>query len=300
MSKRTIIGFLKLIRWFHVLLSIFPFVTLFLIVRSEAEKYGIFCKLSIYGFVVMSVSVQLLVAAGCVLNDICDRDIDRINKPTTHIVGRIISLRNAWIIFITLSGLIVLLTFYIATEVFTEWILITPTVYLLSVAYDLYLKRSPLFGNIFMGLITAAVPLTILWYAGECIAQLPHTRIEVLATLYAAYPFLVIIPRELSLDISDIEGDRSDGCITLPIMIGVSKSRILVVVLILLIPVLSVPVMSHYPYLSIPLVVADLMLLIYLFLFRKCTTRIDYIRAGRFLWFTMILGLIGFTLASVL
>lgn len=122
---------------------------------------------------------------------------------------------------------------------------------------------------------------------------------NVLIYLYAIFPFLVIVPRELSLDISDMEGDTACGCKTLPILIGVKKSKIVVIFFIFLIIILSFFIVFKYNYLILPFSIVDILLIYYIYKLIKTDTRINYIKIGRLLWFTMIVGLIGFAIATV-
>lgn len=293
-------AFLKLIRWFHELVAILPFVGLYGTIEFFSQQSNSNCTPSVFNFAILCICVQLLIAAGCVLNDIVDRKIDKINKPKTHIIDNSISLKGAWIIFSTLTFIIILLSIYISVFVFSEWAFISSSVYILSLFYDFYFKRSPLMGNILMAVLTALIPLVILFFARECIEELNNEKIIVLIYLYATLPFLIIIPRELSLDISDIEGDKAIGCKTLPIVIGIKKSKLIVALFLILIIILSVPVAIRYSYLSVSMVIIDLLILIYLYKFRAVKTRLDYIKIGRFLWFIMILGLILFTISTII
>jgi 4-hydroxybenzoate polyprenyltransferase len=290
---------LKLMRWFHELVAILPFVGLYLILNYFTTKNNLPGELSLFHFILLCFCVQLLIAAGCVLNDIMDRDIDKVNKPQTHLIGRAVSLKQAWILFAALTFFIVLLSAYISVFVFGEWAWISAGVYSLSILYDVFFKKSPLMGNILIACLASFIPLVLFFFAKDCIAALHNEKIIVLIWLYAAFPFLIIIPRELSLDISDIEGDRAGGCRTLPIVIGIKNARIIVALFILLIIVLSVVMIIGFSYLLLPFLFIDLSLLYYLILLKKAQTRIEYIRAGRFLWFVMIAGLTGFTLATV-
>lgn len=293
-------AFFKLIRWFHEVVVILPFLGLYFIIDYYSKQSNISCELSAINFMILCLCVQSLIAAGCVLNDIVDRDIDKINKPKTHIVDNTISLKNAKIIFASLTLFILLLSIYISLYMFSEWTYISLSVYVLSLLYDFYFKRSPLFGNILMALLTSFIPLVIFFYAKDCISVLQNERISILIYLYAALPFLIIIPRELSLDISDIEGDKANGCRTLPIVIGVKNSRLIVVSLLILIIVLSIPLALKFHYLISSLTIINVLLIIYLIRFQTTNTRIEYIKIGRFLWFIMILGLIAFTISTIM
>ncbi len=298
MNLEIVKSFFKLIRWFHELLAVLPFVALYLIIDYYARKSGLYCELSGFNFVLLCICVQLLIAAGCILNDIMDRDIDKINKPNTHIIGRTISLAQAKKLFIVFTILIIILSAYISCYVFKEWAFISTSVYVLSILYDVYFKKSPLMGNILMAGLAAFIPLVLFFFAKDCIDVLHNEKINLLIYLYAAFPFLIIIPRELSLDISDMEGDKAVGCRTLPIVIGVKKAKLTVLAFILLTIVLSFILMYVYSYLLYTCLLVDLFLVYYLFQLKKSEQRIEYIRAGRFLWFTMIIGLIGFSISS--
>jgi 4-hydroxybenzoate polyprenyltransferase len=214
-------------------------------------------------------------------------------------VGRTISLKTAKGLFAGTSVLIFLLSVYISRYIFKEWAIISAAVYLASVLYDVYLKRSPLLGNITIAALASFIPLVIVWFAEDCIALLHNERIAVLIYLYALFPFLIIVARELSLDISDMEGDKALGCRTLPIVIGVKRSRIVVCFFLLLIVLFSFFMVYRYPYLAWVSLITDLLLLCYLYLFQKTSTRLEYIRIGRFLWFIMIFGLLGFALSTL-
>ena len=291
--------FFKLVRWFHELLAILPFVALYLIINYFIQQSKLSCSLSSINFIIVCFGVQLLLAAGCILNDIMDRDIDAINKPNTHIIGRTISLKSAKLLFIIMTALVIISSIYISVYIFKEWAFISISVYALSILYDVYFKRTPLIGNILMATLAALIPLVILFFAKECIIMLNNERIEVLIYLYALFPFLIIIPRELSLDISDMEGDKADGCKTLPIVIGVKKSKQVVIAFLLVVVILSVFLMYSYNYFVITCIMVDIMLVYYIYKLQRTEKRIDYIKIGRFLWFIMIIGLIGSSIATI-
>ncbi len=293
-------AFFKLVRWFHEVVVILPFLGLYFIIDYYSRQSNVSCTLSGFNFTILCLCVQTLIAAGCVLNDIVDRNIDKINKPKTHIVDNTISLKNARIIFALLTLIIIALSTYISIYMFPEWTYISLSVYVISLLYDFYFKRSPLLGNILMALLTSFIPLVLFFFAKDCIGTLHNEKINVLIYLYAALPFLIIIPRELSLDISDIEGDKACGCKTLPIIIGVKKSKLIVAAFLLLIMIISIPVSYKYQYLTFSMVVVDILLLAYIYKLRTTETRIDYIKIGRFLWFIMILGLVAFTVSTII
>src|SRR4051812_36468318 len=121
MAVEKLKAFFKLVRWFHELVAIIPFIGLYFVTEYFIKKAGFTCDLSGFDFIILCFCVQLLIAAGCVCNDIMDRHIDKINKPKTHIIERTLSLTEAKNIFAVLSILILGFSIYISLYIFKEW-----------------------------------------------------------------------------------------------------------------------------------------------------------------------------------
>ncbi|MEQ9186176.1 MAG: UbiA family prenyltransferase [Cryomorphaceae bacterium] len=288
---------LKLTRWFHELLGLVPFVTIYLILISLSEKLGVDCATDNMNFAVICLGVQLLMMSGFVLNDIKDRDTDSINKPTTRIVELKLSLGTAKRIYWMITLLACLVSIYIGLFIFPAWLWISPIVFVLSIGYSLYFKRWPLVGNIVIAAMASAIPLVILMYFHDCIERIDSDEFVRLIYIYSAWPFMIIVPRELSLDISDYQGDEQSGCKTLPVVYGVKFAR--KIVLILLSVVMALTLLYGFVFTKHLLLagILDALLLFYVFIFLKCETRIEYIKAGRYLWFVMIVGIVSVTMA---
>ena len=126
----------KLMRWFHEVAVMLPFVSLYLVINYFAEQNSSLCVLPLHQFVILCFCIQLLIAAGCVLNDIVDRKIDYINKPQTHIINNTITLTEAKLLFAVLTFLIIICSMYISVYVFWQWSYIALIVYLISLLYD--------------------------------------------------------------------------------------------------------------------------------------------------------------------
>ncbi len=296
--KKTVV-ILKLMRWFHELAAIIPFVGLYFMIHFFGNQKGINVVLPITDFVLLCIGVQLLLAIGCVINDIMDRDIDKINKPKTHLIDNYISFKNAKLLVGILTFLLLIISVYLSIYVFWEWAIIATAIYIISISYDVYFKRSPLMGNILMGLLTAAIPLTLFFYAKEIIFEINNPKLYHLIGIYCIWPFLLIVPRELSLDISDWEGDKANGCKTLPIVIGVKNARKVVYLLLIICIIYLFFIANYLPYLKECAIFSTVCISIYFWYFQKVKTRLEYIKIGRFLWFIMLQALLMFTIFSV-
>ena len=159
--------------------------------------------------------VILITAAGNVINDYYDADIDAINRPQRPIPSGAVTRSSArsYAITLFLAGILL--------SLFTNPVCSAITVFnsLLLIAYAGNLKRVPVYGNIAVSYLAASIFLFGGAFAGtEGLARnLP----------LAAITFFAMMARELLKDAEDIEGDTAGGVRTLPMMMGIgSTSRI--------------------------------------------------------------------------
>ena len=166
----------------------------------------------VVGVLLLLVIVSFITAAGNVINDYFDADIDAVNCPERPIPsGRIT--RQAALLYAALLFLA-----GIALSLCTTPICIGFAVFnsLLLVLYAVRLKGMPLVGNIAVAYLSGSMFLFGGAFAGY--AGLVH-----LVPL-AAITFLATMARELLKDAEDVDGDASGGASTLPIQIGVRKT----------------------------------------------------------------------------
>jgi len=151
----------------------------------------------------------LITAAGNVINDYFDVEIDRVNRPDRPIPSGQVSLPAArsYATTLFLAGVLVCLltnALCIAIAVFNS---------LLLIAYAARLKRTPLLGNIAVSFLAGSMFLF-----GGALGGLPGLY-QVLP--FAVMTFFAMLARELVKDAEDIEGDRACGAVTLPIRQGI-------------------------------------------------------------------------------
>lgn len=201
------------------------------------------------GFLVLLMVAMVCIAAGgYVINDYFDVKIDRINRPDRVIVTRTIDKQTAFRLSIGLSA-VGLTTGIIAAILCRSWtvgILIGITPGLLWF-YSSGYKRQFLIGNLIIALLSSFPPLIIAFanigYAhklydrfGDIVSQtpLPHSLLVWLGG-FAVFAFLTTWTREIIKDMQDQIGDAELECHTLPVVLGDTKTKIIVTALILLI-----------------------------------------------------------------
>lgn len=170
----------------------------------------------------------LIAAAGYVVNDIFDSASDQINKPDYTFIGRNISSIQGWLYYwvLVLCGLFI--AGYIALKIDAlPLLIIYPLAVGLLYAYSRYLKSNGLIGNVVVALFTAFVPAIIL-VAEPTLLSAEHETTRNLIVFFATLSFMINLCRELVKDMEDIKGDKVAGEYTLPITIGVEKTKAIV------------------------------------------------------------------------
>ncbi|HLP17364.1 MAG TPA: geranylgeranylglycerol-phosphate geranylgeranyltransferase, partial [Bacteroidota bacterium] len=139
-------------------------------------------------------SGALIGAAGMVINDIFDVEIDRINKPERPLPRGEVTIARAKLLYLMLNGAGVLLTALLPAEAQAIAIGAILLIYL----YSAVLKRTVLAGNLAVGVMTG---LTFI-YGGAAVGGIDR------ALLPALFALLMNLGREIIKDMEDVEGDR--------------------------------------------------------------------------------------------
>lgn len=229
---KQIIAFFRLVRWPNLL---FIFITqalfMYCVIFPIYHEAGLHPFLAGTNFFLLTLSSVLIAAAGYIINDYFDLNIDLINKPEKLIVDRIISRRWTIILHLLLSVAGIAIGFYLDFTTRIWFVGISNLVCAgMLFFYSISLKRKFLAGNILISLLTAWVILVIPWCENKHLFgqhnNLQTDKILRVSFLYAGFAFIISLIREVIKDMEDVEGDRKLGCTTLPIVWGTSAARI--------------------------------------------------------------------------
>jgi 4-hydroxybenzoate polyprenyltransferase len=194
-------------------------------------------------FILLVAATVCITAGGYVINDYFDIRTDIINKGKV-IVGSKIPRRWTMMLhnIFNLTG--VLLGFFISWRsgymlLGVMFFIVSGLLYFYSASY----KRQFLIGNIIVALLTAMVPMLVAIY--ECPAVYRFYTINAVGTPnlsfmfywtggFALFAFLTTLTREIIKDIEDYEGDAAYGRNTVPIVLGILTSKIIVSALIVI------------------------------------------------------------------
>jgi 4-hydroxybenzoate polyprenyltransferase len=248
---RLFSAFLKMIRLPNL---IFIILTQFLfhqfILHPLLNPLGLRPRIDGLELALLSFASVLIAAAGYIINDYFDINIDQVNKPSKNVVDIIISRRWAMLWHFVLSGIGILLSLYVSWKTGLWYIVLANTAcVMLLFAYSLSLKRKLLAGNILISVLTAWVILILclseLWplYFPNIDNELlnAHTKIIRFGFLYAGFAFILSLIREAIKDMEDMEGDAKYGSRTMPVVWGVQATKIYVAVwMIVLLALLAI------------------------------------------------------------
>ena len=301
---RLIAGFLKLIRLPNLIFIILT-QTLFQFCVYYPLYEGRIPQSDTFRFIFIVLASVFIAAAGYIINDYFDINIDEVNKPQRMVVDKIIHRRwaIAWHFILSTIGIICTV---IALPILQKWYLILANIVCVALLwlYSTNFKKNLLIGNIVIAVLTGWTILIIFFskisladaFGNEDIAEHKFFRI---GFLYAGFAFISTLVREAIKDMEDREGDEKYGCRTMPIVWGMNASKVYVAVwlvaLIAILVLVQVYVLQFrwwWPVLySIILIILPLMYIFYgLF---KANTAKDFYRLSNWTKLVMLTGIIS-------
>ena len=246
--------------------------------------------------------IGCIAAGGYLLNDIIDIETDKANQKRAFIntgLERLIGFISYGIITVAPIPF----SYSLASEI--DKVAYMPLYFIVVITlalYNLYLKNIPLIGNLVVALLCAAVIWVFLLAEQESLIKISELDPEAyqfiisMSIFYYVFAFCTNLSREIIKDIQDLYGDKEVGALTLPIAIGINRSRHIVIFIILILSAfliwwLSTVTMSTAMILSVMiLLIAPMSFLIYSL--SKCDEYSNYSSISKAFKVWMVLGLI--------
>ncbi len=226
-----------------------------------------------------SLIAGMLAHSGCdIINDIYDREIDRICKPKAPIPSGRMSLRAAWIYMTALFVLSLLIGWYLGWFVFL-CIIIGIAVGGIGYSHPKFrLKDVPMLAA---GIIAFGLTLEAIW-TWQLYAPIDKTAIE-----FFVYIFFLIFTLALLKDFRDVKGDTN----SLPIMFGVKKAAKICSAMVT-IPLLIL-VLLFIKYKTMPMLIASVVLFVALLPIERILLYKDVVALGKSLKSDLIIAIIS-------
>ena len=175
---------------------------------------------------------MLIAAAGYIINDYFDVKTDRINKPQKLYIDNGVKRRVAIFIHTIFNVLGFLIAVYVAYKAHALYLCLIQFISITALwFYSTHLKRQVLTGNILVSILSALVPLQILFFEMPLLQSNFVQSIQSFTFMYlsvcsfALFAFLLSFVREIIKDIEDFKGDFETGCKTMPVVWGVKAAK---------------------------------------------------------------------------
>ncbi|HRP88405.1 MAG TPA: geranylgeranylglycerol-phosphate geranylgeranyltransferase [Edaphocola sp.] len=250
---RTIKSWCKLIRLGNLVIIFLSQIIVWACLLKPFETIlNITLFLNLKNAISIAIGTTLIAAAGYIINDYYDVAIDAVNRPGKAFIGKQLSKKLAFILYVLLN-VIALVIFGVFAFYLGKLILLIVPVFcvLLLWLYSYRFKRQFVIGNIVVASLTALALLILVSFEPSVWAWISSSEIKdskgfgrinplwILA-VYAIFAFLLNWIREIIKDMEDLKGDAEGGCKTMPIKIGIPatisfvKGLVLVTVLLLI------------------------------------------------------------------
>jgi 4-hydroxybenzoate polyprenyltransferase len=229
-------GYLKIIRLPNLLIII---LTQYLLrICIIGTFYGLNAARPAFGsfdFLLLVFATVLIAAGGYVINDYFDVEVDKVNRPVKMVIGKTMQTNSAYLYYWILTLVGIAIGFYLSFRV--KYILlgfIFIAIAMMLWFYSAQYKKTAFWGNFVVSLLSAMV-LLIVWLFEffalranpinytEAMKQLELISIVVVA--YAVFAFLITMIREILKDVEDLDGDKTSGFKTFPVVIGTKGAK---------------------------------------------------------------------------
>ncbi len=215
--------YLQLFRWKNVLLLIGSQIIFKYLVFPS---FAIPSNLNDFQFCLLTLTTALIAMGGYIINDVFDIKCDHINKPQKAYIPDSISKKGALQLYYACTALGLALGIYLSFDVNHLYY----SFLFLSISASLYLysstlKKSALLGNI---LISTLVALNILILLPFELDTFSTSNGIIFIIKFSGFSFFINLLREIVKDIEDIKGDYNAKMKTLPIILGVERTKKLI------------------------------------------------------------------------
>ena len=240
---KLVTAFFRLVRWPNlVFIVVTQSLFYYLVVIPVFNKNNTTPVLSPLLFWFLVLSSVLIAAAGYIINDYFDLNIDRVNKPDKLVVEKIIKRRWAimWHLILSFTGLVISL--WVCFKVGDFYALVVAVINFFCIIalwlYSTIYKRKLLIGNILISVLTAWTILILYlinmkgFYLYTIVTdymrnyEMASTKLFKYAIVYAGFAFIISLIREVIKDMEDMEGDARYGCKTMPVVWGIPSTKV--------------------------------------------------------------------------
>ena len=215
----TLLGMLSVMRGYNILVVVIAqYLASIFIFSPNLPLKTLLLDLDLF---IIVLARSLVIAAGYIINNFYDAEVDLINKPLKTKIDNFVSQKAKLRGYFTLNFTGFFLSFivswraalFFAIYIFLIWL------------YSHKLKKTPVVG-VLGASILAMLPFFVIFVYYKNISEIIFT--------HAAFLFFIILIRELIKDLENIKGDFVFNYQTIPVVYGERFTKILITIIVLL------------------------------------------------------------------
>ncbi|RNL88775.1 ubiquinone biosynthesis protein UbiA [Sinomicrobium pectinilyticum] len=230
----------------------------------------------------------LAIASGYIINNFYDAEKDLINRPRKTMLDRLISQRTKLTAYFLLNFASVIFASYVSFRAVAFF-----SVYIFALwFYSHKLKRIPMIGNVISSVLAITPFFAVFIY---------YKNFATVIFVHAIFLFLIILIRDMVKDLENIRGDLAQGYRTIPIIYGekVSKRIITLLAFVTWVPTYLLIARFEIGHMDIFFYGCFLLLLVFLALMWKASSKKDYLVLHNILKFIIVAGVFSILLIDI-
>ena len=281
-----ILSLFSVIRGYNILMIVLAqYLATIYILAPDLPLRQVILDLNLFIIVIVS---GLVIAGGYIINNFYDAEKDLINKPRKSMLDRLVSQRTKLTTYFVLNFVSVFLASYVSFKAVLFF-----SAYIFGIwFYSHKLKRIPFLGNFVSATLAIAPFFAIFVY---------YKNVEAVIFMHAIFLFLLILAREMIKDLENIAGDMAHNYKTVPVLYGVTFSKVCIAVLIGLTLVPSLLLIEYFDvgYMYLYFIVCIFFQIGFLVLLIRAVTKKHYVWLHIILKLIIIGGVFGILLIDI-
>lgn len=281
-----ILSLFSVIRGYNILMIVLAqYLASIYILSPDLPLRQVVFDLNLFVIVIVS---GLVIAGGYIINNFYDAEKDLINKPRKSMLDRLVSQRTKLSTYFVLNFVSVFLASYVSfravlffsSYIFGIWL------------YSHKLKRIPFLGNFVSATLAIAPFFAVFVY---------YKNFAAVIFVHAIFLFLLILAREMVKDLENMAGDMAHNYKTVPVLYGVTFSKVCITVLLGLTLVPSLLLIEYFDvgYMYLYFIVCIFLQIGFLILLIKAVTKKHFVWLHIILKVIIIGGVFGILLIDI-
>lgn len=291
LSRQTKLTIMKIMSMFSVvrgynipIIVLAQYLSAIFIFSPNKRALSVLLDFNLFIIVLAS---SLTIASGYIINNFYDSKKDLINRPNKSKIDRLVSQTTKLQVYFTINFIVALLALLVS---FRAVLFFSVYIFLIWF-YSHKLKKYPIIGNLTAALLAVLPFFAILLYYKNLYPQI---------FAHASFLCLLILIREIIKDLENIKGDIANGYMTIPVKYGedFAKKVITFLTLSTIIPLYFLIEVYDVGYMDIYFYVSMIVLIFFLMLLWKSSTKIQFVRLHNILKFLVVFGVFSIVLIN--